>query len=174
MATEPTGGSLLGQPLDAVVIGGGTAGCTLAFELARTGARVALLEQNAIGCESSGRNTGTLLTGPQREVVELLDACATIYGALASGPVSFEFAKIGHLLISEDEASLAKSAAVADGYRAAGVAMEAVTGAELARAHPRLKLKVAGGYFVEGPIRSNPWARRTPSPTPPARQARAS
>jgi D-hydroxyproline dehydrogenase subunit beta len=149
MATEPTGGSLLGQPLDAVVIGGGIAGCTLAFELARTGARVALLEQNAIGCESSGRNTGTLLTGPQREVVELLDACATIYGALASGPVSFEFAKIGHLLISEDEASLAKSAAVADGYRAAGVAMEAVTGAELARAHPRLKLRVAGGYFVE-------------------------
>ena len=94
-----------GKPFDAIVIGGGIAGCALARELASRGVKVVILEQNAIAAESSGRNTGTLLSGPQKEVVELLDASVAIYGELAEGPVPFEFARIGHLLISEDEAS---------------------------------------------------------------------
>jgi glycine/D-amino acid oxidase-like deaminating enzyme len=137
------------RPADAIVIGGGIAGCTLAWELARRGLQVQVLEQSAIAAESSGRNTGTLLSGPQKEVTALLDASAAIYAELAGGPVPFEFARIGHLLISEDEASFAAAAAIADRYRAAGVAMEKVTGAALARDHRRLKFKVAGGYFVE-------------------------
>lgn len=137
------------KPVEAIVIGGGIAGCTLAWELARRGLRVQLLEQNAIAAESSGRNTGTLLSGPQKEVTVLLDACAAIYGELAGGPVPFEFSRIGHLLISEDEASFAAAVSMAERYRAAGVAMDKVTGAELARDHRRLKFKVAGGYFVE-------------------------
>lgn len=137
------------KPAEAIVIGGGIAGCTLAWELVRRGVKVELLEQSAIAAESSGRNTGTLLSGPQKEVTGLLDACAAIYGELTEGPVPFEFARIGHLLISEDEASFATAADVADRYRAAGVAMEKASGRELARDYPRLKFKVAGGYFVE-------------------------
>ncbi len=144
----PATGRFLGKPVEAIVIGGGISGCTLAYELASRGVTVSLLEQSAIASESSGRNTGTVLSGPQREVVELLDACAEIYGEIARGPVPFEFAKIGHLLISEDEASYAAASAVAASYRAAGVSMEAVSGKDLARDHPRLGFKVAGGYFV--------------------------
>ncbi|WP_246088501.1 NAD(P)/FAD-dependent oxidoreductase [Phreatobacter stygius] len=131
------------------MIGGGIAGCTLAYELASRNVKTVVLEQNWVAAESSGRNTGTLLSGPQREVVELLDACAAIYEELAEGPVPFEFARIGHLLISEDEASFEAAGAVADRYRAAGVGMEKVSGAVLARDHPRLGFNVAGGYFVE-------------------------
>jgi glycine/D-amino acid oxidase-like deaminating enzyme len=141
--------SMTGNPYDAIVVGGGIAGCTLAYELAVRGVKVVMLEQTFVAAESSGRNTGTLLSGPQREVVELLDVCAGIYAELASGPVPFEFAKIGHLLISEDEASYAAAGAFADRYRAAGVGMQAASGAELAREYPRLGFKVAGGYFVE-------------------------
>ena len=138
-----------GKPVDAIVIGGGISGCTLAYELASRGIKVVVLEQNAIAAESSGRNTGTLLSGPQKEVVELLDTCAEIYDEISHGPVPFEFGRIGHLLISEDEASYAEASAVAEGYRAAGVGMEAVSGRDLARAYPRLGFNVAGGYFVE-------------------------
>ena len=99
--------------------------------------------------QSSGRNTGTLLSGPQKEVVELLDTCVEIYSELSQGPIPFEFARIGHLLISEDEASFEEAHTVAERYRAAGVGMEAVSGKDLARDHPRLGFKVAGGYFVE-------------------------
>jgi D-hydroxyproline dehydrogenase subunit beta len=134
---------------DAIVIGGGIAGCTLAYELTRRGVKPVVLEQNLIAAESSGRNTGTLLSGPQRQVVEMLDACAEIYSELADGPVPFEFARIGHLLISESEADFEAAAAVADRYREAGVGMEMVRGAELAHDHPRLGFRVAGGYFVE-------------------------
>jgi glycine/D-amino acid oxidase-like deaminating enzyme len=137
-----------GKPVEAIVIGGGIAGCTLAYELASRGVKVVLLEQSAVASESSGRNTGTVLSGPQKEVVELLDACAGIYDEISGGAVPFEFAKVGHLLISEDEASYAAASAAAERYRAAGVGMEAVSGKDLARDYPRLGFKVAGGYFV--------------------------
>src|SRR5579862_1269255 len=150
MPKSPRGNSRpAGRPFDAIVIGGGIAGCTLARELATRGVKAVVLEQNAIAAESSGRNTGTLLSGPQREVVELLDASAAIYGELADGPIPFEFARIGHLLISEDEASFEAAAVIAERYRSAGVKMEKVSGQDLARDHPRLGFKVAGGYFVE-------------------------
>jgi D-hydroxyproline dehydrogenase subunit beta len=138
-----------GMPVDAVVIGGGIAGCTLAYELASRDVNVTVLEQAAIASESSGRNTGTLLSGPQPEVVELLDACVEIYAELSQGPIPFEFGRIGHLLISEDEAAFEQSRAVAERYRAAGVGMEEVSGQNLAREYPRLGFKVAGGYFVD-------------------------
>lgn len=135
-------------PVDALVIGGGIAGCTLAYELARRGIKTTILEQSMIAAESSGRNTGTLLSGPQKEVVELLDASVAVYAELADGPVPFEFAAIAHLLISEDDASFEAAATVADRYRSAGVPMEKIDGKELARDHPRIGFNVAGGYSV--------------------------
>jgi glycine/D-amino acid oxidase-like deaminating enzyme len=139
----------IGKPIEAIIVGAGIAGCTLAYELASRGVKVMVLEQNGIAAESSGRNTGTLLSGPQTEVVELLDACAPIYAELADGPVPFEFAKIGHLLISETERSLEEACAIAERYRGAGVGMQKVTGIELGREYARLGFNVAGGYFVE-------------------------
>lgn len=138
-----------GRAVDAIIIGGGIAGCTLAYELSRRGVSATVIEQSMIAAESSGRNTGTLLSGPQKPVVEMLDASVDIYAELADGPVPFEFARIGHLLISEDEKSLTAAATVAERYRAAGVAMQKVDGAELARDHPRIGFRVAGGYLVE-------------------------
>gem|GEM_PF-2526442 len=138
-----------GKPFEAIIVGGGIAGCALAYELAARGVKTVILEQNILAAESSGRNTGTLLSGPQRQVVELLDACAAIYSELADGPVPFEFARIGHLLISEDEASFEAAAPAAERYRAAGVGMEKVAGSDLARDYPHLRFKIAGGYFVE-------------------------
>lgn len=134
---------------EAVIIGGGIAGCTLAYELTSRGIDTTVVEQGVIAAESSGRNTGTLLSGPQRAVAEMLDQSIEVYGELADGPVPFEFARIGHLLISEDDASLEEAATVADRYREAGVGMEKVGGGELARDYPRLGFRVAGGYFVE-------------------------
>jgi glycine/D-amino acid oxidase-like deaminating enzyme len=133
----------------AIVIGGGIAGCTLAYELARRGIGVTVVEQALVAAESSGRNTGTLLSGPQRSVVEMLEASVAVYEQLADGAVPFEFARIGHLLISENDAALAEATAVAERYRESGVGMEAASGADLARDHPRLGFRVAGGFFAD-------------------------
>ena len=42
------------KAFEAIVIGGGIAGCTLAYELARRKIRVGILEQSVLAAESSG------------------------------------------------------------------------------------------------------------------------
>lgn len=48
---------------DVVIVGGGFAGLSAAFELARQGSDVALIEQHRVGDGASGRNGGQLGTG---------------------------------------------------------------------------------------------------------------
>jgi sarcosine oxidase subunit beta len=43
---------------DAVIVGGGVVGCALAYQLARRGANVALVERDELGIHSTGRNAG--------------------------------------------------------------------------------------------------------------------
>ena len=47
--------------VDVVVVGGGIAGTSIAWELSRRGSAVTLFEQANLGAGASGRNTGTLL-----------------------------------------------------------------------------------------------------------------
>src|SRR2546430_3843345 len=43
---------------DAVVVGGGVVGCSIAYHLARRGATVVVLERETIGSQSTGRCAG--------------------------------------------------------------------------------------------------------------------
>ncbi len=52
-----------GKEVDAIVVGGGFAGLTVALELARNGKSVALFESNKIGWGASGRNGGFVSAG---------------------------------------------------------------------------------------------------------------
>jgi glycine/D-amino acid oxidase-like deaminating enzyme len=94
---------------DVVVVGGGIAGCTVAFELARRGARVSLLERKAIGAAASGRNTGTLLQQAEPEVSQLLRESIESYKELADGAISFGLQERTQLLLAFDEPQLDKS-----------------------------------------------------------------
>ncbi|RMF36487.1 MAG: FAD-binding oxidoreductase [Chloroflexi bacterium] len=50
----------MAQTFDAVVIGAGIMGCSTAFQLARRGLKVALLEKEAIGAGSTGRSSAII------------------------------------------------------------------------------------------------------------------
>jgi gamma-glutamylputrescine oxidase len=67
---------------DVVVIGGGFAGLSAAYHLARRGARVALLEAAELGAGASGRTGGIALegtaAGPADQVEHCLDALASV------------------------------------------------------------------------------------------------
>lgn len=52
------GGARVNEPADIVVIGAGVQGASLAFHLARRGARVAIVERTAIGAGATGRSSG--------------------------------------------------------------------------------------------------------------------
>lgn len=55
----------LPERADVVIVGGGYTGCTAALQLARSGARVVLLEANTLGWGASSRNGGIVHPGLQ-------------------------------------------------------------------------------------------------------------
>ena len=64
---------------EVVVVGGGIAGTTIAWELARRGTSVTLFEQGALAAGASGRNTGTLLHQTEPAVAAMFDASLASY-----------------------------------------------------------------------------------------------
>ena len=62
---------------DVVVIGGGIMGCATAYELAKRGQSVILLEKGFIGAEASGRNGGGVRQ-QKRDPAELPLAMASV------------------------------------------------------------------------------------------------
>jgi glycine/D-amino acid oxidase-like deaminating enzyme len=135
---------------DVVVVGGGIAGCTVAFELARRGARVCLLERRSIGEAASGRNTGTLLQQAEPEVSQLLRESVEAYKELADGPISFGLQERTQLLLAFDEPQLEKSRVRAEAISRMGGRVEAASAEELRRTIPKLGPDVTGGYLVQG------------------------
>lgn len=135
---------------DVVVVGGGIAGCTVAFELARRGARVCLLERRSIGEGASGRNTGTLLQQAEPEVSQLLRESVAAYKELADGAIPFGLQQQTQLLLAFDESQLDKSRLRADAISRLGGHVEAASAEDLRRTVPTLAPEVAGGYLVEG------------------------
>ena len=135
---------------DVVIVGGGIAGCTVAFELARRGARVCLLERRSIGEAASGRNTGTLLQQAEPEVSQLLRESVEAYQQLADGAISFGLQERTQLLLAFDEPQLEKSRLRAEAISRLGGHVEAASAEELRRTVPKLAPDVAGGYLVQG------------------------
>jgi len=135
---------------DVVIVGGGIAGCTVAFEVARRGARVSLLERRSIGEAASGRNTGTLLQQAEPEVMQLLRESIESYKELADGAISFGLQERTQLLLAFDEPQLDKSRLRAEAISRLGGHVEAAAAEELRRTVPTLAPDVAGGYLVQG------------------------
>jgi gamma-glutamylputrescine oxidase len=60
------------EKVEVCVVGGGLAGLTVAYELARAGKQVVLLEAERLACKASGRNGGFVLPGFAREHSDLI------------------------------------------------------------------------------------------------------
>jgi glycine/D-amino acid oxidase-like deaminating enzyme len=127
------------------VVGGGIAGLTIAWELARRGLDVRVYEQAALGAGASGRNTGTLLPQTEPEVAAMLAGSVAVYEELLDGPVPFAWTPRDLLWLAVDEAQ----ERVARG-KAEAVGAEELDDGELRRAAPWLGGEVRSGYLVSG------------------------
>jgi glycine/D-amino acid oxidase-like deaminating enzyme len=135
---------------DVVVVGGGIAGTSVAWELARRGTRVTLFEQANLGAGASGRNTGTLLHQTEPEVAEMLRVSEAGYRELAGGDVDFAWTPRDEVLVARDDRQLRVIAAKGEHFAAQGVAVEALDGDELRAAFPAFGPGVLGGRVLAG------------------------
>src|SRR5258708_6575903 len=134
----------------ATVVGGGIAGATVAYELARRGTRVTLIEQRSIAHAASGRNMGLLLNQVEREVVRIMHQSLGIYREVESAGIDFALRQEVQLLLARDQAQLAAAERRARGTEALGVSVRAAGPTEIRDALPQLASDLAGGWIVDG------------------------
>jgi glycine/D-amino acid oxidase-like deaminating enzyme len=111
------------QRADAVIIGGGLAGCATATYLARGGASVVLLERKRLNAGASGQNAGSLHFQLEHRLIEHADALGEqldFYVALARRAIDdwrglpeelgedIELAMHGGLMVAETSEQVAK------------------------------------------------------------------
>jgi glycine/D-amino acid oxidase-like deaminating enzyme len=131
-----------------IVVGGGIAGCTVAYELARRGRQVTLLEQSTLAHAASGRNMGLLLNQVEPLAVRVMGTSVEIYRELAGD--DFGMRQVDQLLLASHESQLEVTSMSVAGLRAVGTEVREVDPAELREALPALSGGVAGGAIVSG------------------------
>jgi sarcosine oxidase, subunit beta len=139
------------RPVEILIIGGGVVGCSIAYHLARRGARdVTVLEQAAVGSGSSGRAVGGVRqqfsTPACVEMSRLsLEAFQRFPAEMGADP---GFEPCGYLLVTaraDEMAAFEKNVAM---QRALGVEVNSVAPAEIATLHPWLQVDdLVGGTF---------------------------
>lgn len=136
---------------DVVVIGGGVIGCAVAYQLARRGAAVTLVERDRLGVHSTGRNAGGVRTQFSAEAnvrVQLLSMRLLEQFEDELG-VSPGLKRIGYLFVLSNEADAAAFRGYLARWRELGVEdVGWVTPGEIGRLAPLIRGDdVVGGTF---------------------------
>lgn len=136
---------------DAIVIGGGVAGCACAAAVAGRGLSVLLLERDRLASGASGRNQGGLLPNPHPAICGLYQEAIDFYKQVAAETrVSFQLRPHGYLLVGADKQGLATAVRHAGALAATGHAIERLDPAALRELEPGLAPDLAGGARIEG------------------------
>jgi glycine/D-amino acid oxidase-like deaminating enzyme len=96
----------VGSGADVVVVGGGIVGCSVAYELTRRGARVALVERDELAAGASGRNHGLLVAPLDPVLVPMAESTLGFYREFvpsASLTVRMDPDPIGYLIVAADD-----------------------------------------------------------------------
>jgi D-hydroxyproline dehydrogenase subunit beta len=148
---------------DAIVVGGGIAGCAAAALLAEAGVSVRLYEREAIAAGASGRNSGLLQHPMDAVLAPVHEASLELYATLGHG-FALPADPAGVLIVSEHgEALAAAHEGAAAGFP--DLAPEWLEGAALAAAEPALApglfgYRLATGRPVLPATATRAWAER--------------
>ena len=144
-------------------MGGGIVGAACAYELARAGASVTLLEREELAAGASGRNNGLWVTPTDLQLLPMARASLGRYLELVDdSPVPYRLDRdpIGLLAVALDEDEMALGARAHDPYRAAGVEVEKLRrrtpSASNPRSHPRSSAAGSSTTAIGSPRRPSP------------------
>ncbi len=133
-----------------VIVGGGIYGCAVAWELAKRGADVLLLEASQIASGASGGlgERGVRANGRDRRELPLMRLAYEIWPGLREeigGHTGYR--RLGHLLLIEREVDLAAAPAQVWLQNQQGIESHLLGAAELRELEPKLSDKVIGAIY---------------------------
>jgi glycine oxidase len=148
-----------GRPADVVVVGAGIIGCSVAWELARRGAAVQIVDDRNPGMGATQASAGVLAPYVEaREGSALLPLAIRSFGLYdefieritADSGITVQFRRTGTLNVAIQEDDLSRLRATADLLTRRSVACELVDGDGARRAEPLVADDAIGGLLIPG------------------------
>jgi glycine oxidase len=144
---------------DAIVIGGGLIGCSIALRLAQAKVRVCVLDRGEPGAEASSAAAGML--APQGETVEpdtFFELCAASRDLFPNFAAEVEelsgqdvgYRRDGTLLVGIDDAECSELEKICVAQSSHGLSIERLTPEEVHRRGPGLSPEIRSGLFILG------------------------
>lgn len=143
---------------DVAIIGGGLAGCSAAFHLARRGARVILFERGRCGSQASGVNFGGVRQ-QGRNVAELPLSIRsrTLWARMTElVGIDCEFVQSGHLKLAHNEQEMSELEAYRQAAEEWGLKLDLIGTSRLRSEYAYLGESVIGGSLSPTDGQANP------------------
>jgi len=147
------------EKADAVIIGGGVMGCTIAYNLAKEGLKPVVVEKSDIGGEASGANGGGVRQSA-RNLKEMPLAVESIrlYGQLHEElDMNLEYVRKGNLRLCTTEEDLESMRASVENQKAVGLELEMLDRKQVLDINPHVGDKVLGASFCASDGHVNPF-----------------
>lgn len=137
---------------DVLIVGAGIVGAACAFELAKAGLQVAVVEERFTAAGATGASMGHVVVMDDSEAqFSLTHYSQTLWEELHEElPPNVEFERCGTIWVAADEEEMAEVRRKCAYYRERGVHAEILDPRALQQAEPHLRVPLAGGLLVNG------------------------
>jgi len=145
---------------DVAVVGGGVIGCSVAYYLARQGARVTVIERGRVGGGASSANSGVISLATKKPglALDLAIASQRMFEGLGRElGADVEYSVDGGLIVAENETEAAFLEELVAAQQAAGAPVELVSGERCRELNPLLEGRVLSGTYCATDAQTNPF-----------------
>ena len=141
-----------------VVVGAGIVGCAVAYELARRGVRVRVLDRREVGQGATQASAGVLApfieAFDRRQLLDLTSRSLSLYDEFVARIVedsgaTIQYARTGTLEVAFDDAGLQRLRVIQQSCDERGIRAELLSAEDVYGVEPHLSKTLRGGLIVE-------------------------